>query len=420
MITFFSNYGAQIYSTDSTQPDDTSRVKMKASSSGMASIELRIDGTNLSVSYENNAAWLLDLDFDAQHKKFFEQASAVYLIQLPNIIANSSTPKYAIAQVTNNLDASATLTVNLAISDSNYQPIAADTELTDIDVNDWFNNLTGSTNFNRIADLIKKILQVEYFLPERVTINIGNEYQETWTVDGGVWNLFTDGSKYTPLVMISRFPNGAPIRREDIEEEVEIEVARFDRAPAIYELVGLIQAVIQNGNDVAETVSLGYDVNNGLSFFGTSITLQAKITGNTLKITDGADLANVYDVDLDNQHQRPLNLPSSETPVMFECANPDILGVGGDKLDLFMFNNLGDPKILVVTNADGTEVMGSSGQLPPRSYQDTPSTVLSLINNILEMEFSNYDDFTTDTEMYTDEPISGTVDLLAVSTVTPA
>lgn len=235
-----SSDGEFLLITKGSQPEDETIVRMSTSSTG-PELDLQIVGNNLVVSDEFSDGWLFDIDFNAQHKKFFEQTSAVYLMQLPNIIANSSTPKYAIAHVTNNLDASAALTVNLAINSSSYEPIAADAELTDIDVNDWFDNEDGSAHFGRIARLVKLILQMEYFLPESVTINIGNESQDTWTVDGGLWNLFTDGSVYVPLMLTSRLPGGSPLKVNEDSEDPAIEtpkmVCSFNRPTTYAELL---------------------------------------------------------------------------------------------------------------------------------------------------------------------------------------
>lgn len=428
LVNFFSGPGPATYHTDSTQPEDTSTVKMSANL--MASIDLHIDGTNLTVSYENSLGWLFDIDFDGQNRKFFEKTSAVYLMQLPNIIATSSTPKYAIAQVTNRIDGlrSKTLTVNLAINDTtDYQPIAADAELTDIDVNDWFYDGSGSTDFARISELVKQILQVEYFLPESVTINVGNATSAEWTVDGGLWNLFTDGSVYVPLMLTSRLEGGSPLFVNENSDDPAIRapkrVCTFNRPTTPQELaLHDFKAVITDFFDEYAQIAPFVRYSESQICFGDEeeggAWVELQNNGTELWVTYAGK---IWSVDLDNQYQRPLTLPSSVTPLMFECANPNLLDVGqGVKLDLFMFNNMGAPAIMVVTNDDGTMVKGSSGQLPPQNYQSETSNVLALLNDILEMEFSNWEDFTTNTEIYTNEPISGTVDLLTVSSVTPA
>lgn len=414
-IDFIFYDGAEMYAMKSlanAQVESENILVVKDPDSN-AKIELTIDGNKLITSEQYGQ--IFDIDFDNQHRKFFEQASATYLMQLPNIIEQVTPERYAVVRVTNTLETNGTLSVAILVS-TNNEPWSGDAELSDIDVAAFFaDNILLST----VSNLVKAILKMEYNIPSGVTFNVVTTVEQSVSVDGGLWNLFTDGSAFVPLVMTSRFPNGAPIMADDIHYP-GVELCSFSRAPRNYELVGMpIVAVIEEEEyDYGNMVLTQHE--GFMSFDGfEGKKMEAIIQGNVLKVSNGFDAVSVYDVDYNNQHQRLLTLPSSETPLMFECANPDVLGVGqGVKLDLMMFNNLGSPTILVVTNGD-TMVKGSNGQVPPQDYTET-ANCLTIVNLICEMEFSNWDELTFDYEIYTDEPISGTVDLLTVSTITPA
>lgn len=373
----------------------------------IATIELTIDGNKLITS--ESSGFFFDIDFDNQHRKFFEKSSGTYLMQLPNVIEQATPERYAVVRVTNVLEINGALSVAILIN-TNNEPWSGDAELSDIDVAAFFDD---NIDLSSVEEIIKAVLKMEYDIPSGVTFNVVTTAEQSVSVDGGLWNLFTDGSAFVPLVMTSRFPNGAPVKTNGI-------LATFNRPPYSYELSGVTKTVCSQPSPYGAFTGTITFSGGQLVVGGPGGSVNILIENNSIKISEDATNTVFYDIDFKEQNLRPLTLPSSIVPLMFECANPDFLDVGEDGLDIFMFNNLGAPSILVVTNDDGTMVKGSNGQLPPQDYQVNPNSVVDLLNKILEMEFSNYDDFTTDTEVYSDEPISGTVDLLTVSNLTPA
>ena len=239
--------------------------------------------------------FVFDFDFDEQHKKTWNLNDGQYLLQLPALVESSDTPLYAIVRLDNSEFA---IAVN-----SDGEPMATDAELTDIDVASW---ISGLSRLN-IEYILAALLDMEFAnISSILDGGIITDTVDTFAIDG-TFNPYTDGDDYTPLRIISRFPNGAPIRQLDILQSHEIEVARFNRTPHSYELAGLLKIVAQEGTDEAETVAItkGSDF---LGFVGEWGTFVAKIDGSSLKVTDDADVANVWDIDYAGQYKRTLTV----------------------------------------------------------------------------------------------------------------
>lgn len=394
------------------QGEDENILVVKDPSSN-AQIELTIEGNNLiaPITY----GLLFDVDYNNQHRKFFEKTSGTYLVKLPLFAAQvSSDPAgwvYPVMYVRNHLDEASVGIDFFVPDDQNLVPMCAKADYSDIDVGEWIADMSAS----KARELIEKVMRLEYFLPDAVTIDISPNDSQVETIEGD-WNLFTDGTEYIPLIMTSRMPGGNPVRFAN-GQQAQI-IASFNRAPQKYELSGKVKAVVIGPGDMPDFCTIGIS-GDDLVFSGEDGNVfGAEIQGQNLLVNGTEDAGVLYDVDYDKQHQRTLTIPHSGDPLMFEIHGPNILE-GPDKLDVFIYSddfNYVSPIAMPGTN----NVAASRGSVPPQEVQMDTQCAQSLIEDICRIEFANYENFYFDSSEYGSEPISGTVDLLTVSTVTPA
>ena len=198
-------------------------------------VQLTISGNQLLSNIEGG--YIFDIDFDNQHRKFFEKSSGTYLMQLPNVIEQATPERYAVVRVTNVLETSGALSVAILIN-TNNEPWSGDAELSDIDVAAFFDD---NIDLPSVEDIIKAVLKMEYDIPSGVTFNVVTTAEQSVSVDGGLWNLFTDGSVYVPLMLTSRLPDGSPLKVNEDSEDPAIEtpkmVCSFNRPTTYAELL---------------------------------------------------------------------------------------------------------------------------------------------------------------------------------------
>lgn len=158
-------------------------------------IGLEIEGRNLYVSTSSLDCYIFDIDFDQQHKKVWDINDAGYLLEMPDmILPGSPTKRYVEVSTSNDSDDGLGfhLRVNNLDDEDGYQPIANTAELDDSDVDSWFNDGTGSPAWSHIESLIKKIIPMEYDIQADELFVFADT--DAFEIDGGMLNLFTDGS----------------------------------------------------------------------------------------------------------------------------------------------------------------------------------------------------------------------------------
>lgn len=257
--------------------------------------------------------YIFDIDYDEQHKKFFEVNTGNYLLEMPMLLEPGDLGTvYPIVHLENFLEENQIIELDFYVNDDNDMlPEAADAEISEIDVNDWFNHLSGHSGFITIQSLVDQILRMEYYFPDNIDLTIAGISSLEESIDGGLLNLFTDGSQYTPLVMASRLSNGAPV--EVVTHSTLI--ATFNRNFSFYELMGklrvIVKSVAQGEVYQLSDVSVRPEYEDGaITDVNGNIDLGLKIIGNQLYATDDRDGCYVYDLDFDHQFQRAL--PSSD------------------------------------------------------------------------------------------------------------
>lgn len=260
--------------------------------------------------------YIFDIDYDGQHKKFFEANTGNYLLEMPMLLEPGDLGTvYPIVHLENLLEENESIELDFYVNDDNDMlPEAADAEISEIDVNEWFNYLSGREGFDTIQSLVKQILRVEYYFPDDIDLTIAGISSLEESIDGGLLNLFTDGSEYTPLVMTSRFPNGTPMKFEYGVLESGV-ICTFNRPFAGYEIVQKLKVVANFEGDSIEVLTATKDSNYFIltsSRPGVSKRFQLIINGSNLILNAdyNRQYGTVYDLDFDHQFQRAL--PSSD------------------------------------------------------------------------------------------------------------
>lgn len=287
------------------------------------------DGSNLlylkmsgnKISWElggpvQDKMYIFDIDYDGQHKKFFEVNTGNYLLEMPMLLEPSDLGTvYPIVHLENLMEENQSIEFDFYVNDDNDMlPEAADAEISEIDVNDWFNHLSGHSGFITIQSLVDQILRMEYYFPDDIDLTIAGISSLEESINGGLLNLFTDGSEYTPLVMTSRFPNGAPMKFEYGVLESGV-ICTFNRPFSGYEIVQKLKVVANFEGDSIEILTATKASNYFIltsSRPGVSKRFQLIINGSNLILNAdyNRQYGTVYDLDFDHQFQRAL--PSSD------------------------------------------------------------------------------------------------------------
>lgn len=275
-------------------------------------IGLEIEGRNLYVTTASFDYYIFDVDFDQQHKKVWDINDAGYLLEMPDmILPGSPTKRYVEVATSNDSDA---LYFNIRVNNlddkDGYQPISDTAELDDEDVDSWFNDGTGSPNWSHIVSILEKVILMEYDVQaDRLSINTETETVE---IDGGMLNLFTDGSPaprpqpVVPLQMTSRFPGGSPIFIPEDDTERHL-LCSFNRAITIDDLNNRLKAVVCNiegeGVDI-DTAVVGTSVlGEKFCHLNGDTIFTLEVEGNNVYVKQN-DAGYIFDVDFDQQHKR--------------------------------------------------------------------------------------------------------------------
>lgn len=383
-------------------------------------IGLSIEGSNLYATSEYDKPVIFDVDFDGQHRKVFDQPNGIWLMMMPNLLLGSPSDRYAIIETANeNNRLSVYIWCNEGDTTTGYQPITADSELQDIDVADWFTDSQGENNIECIASLITEVLKMEYHYDGTIQVEKDPE-QQTPNVDGQ-WNPFTDGSPYTPLVMTSRLNNGQPV---EVSQGQQL-LATFNRSFSAAELVDKIKMAfgVESEGEVylLESVTVQSETTASIADTEGENTVGLIIEGHNLYVeNNGGDDGYIYDVDYDEQHKRALTIQSSPTPLLYYLDGPTLLpGIPGS-VCIYAYND-DLPYFQIVQTVDRL-IAVYTGQMPPQGVQANVSYLISILNHILSIEFSNFDDMETISrtiEQDTTTMIAG-INLLEVTTMPSA
>lgn len=157
-------------------------------------IGLEIEGHNLYVTTDSIECYIFDIDYDQQHKKVWDNNDAGYLLEMPDMILPGSPTKRYVEVLTSYDDSDGLyfhIHVNNLDDEQGYQPISDTAELDDEDVDSWFNDGMGSTNWGRIEGVLKKMILMEYDIQAEGLFLFADT--DAFEIDGGMLNLFTDG-----------------------------------------------------------------------------------------------------------------------------------------------------------------------------------------------------------------------------------
>lgn len=336
--------------------------------------------------------YIFDFDFDEQHKKTFNLNNGQYLLQLPNLLLDSGA-NYPIIDVDNENNAMMIL-VNTTDSATGFAPISADENLSDIDVDSWFTDAVGESNWNRIYRIIESVISMEY---DMVNTPLSIDADSiTPSVDGGFFNPYTDGDPFTPLRLISRFGGGrCPITPYDLQQEEKILLATFNRHPGSDELTTGLSLLVAtaDGESVMNPVdAIGHDTYSVNVSGDDSIRLVVEST--RLYATNGNDLGYIFDVDFNSQHLRELSVGPMAEDIPLAISMPANLGIVGEDLVVSFYKSDDDPEVIsasIAKNQAGS-LMSWDETTEQLSYISLLqgwqiSDVVSLLQQLIEFEF---------------------------------
>lgn len=344
--------------------------------------ELTVDGITLLCSEKGEENYLFDLDYKNQNRKFFELTNGTYAVALPWLGLDAESK--VLVSVSGE-SSGKTVTVHYVDNDFRAWGYAGEA----IREISWFNELLTSANITNIVNLVNELIKLEYS-PEAaggITVNSANTQPTAVTGD---WNLFTNGTPYIPLRIISRFPSGSPVKVDNHQYIV----CEFNRSPNVKELFETISAVVTFPDGTAFKVSSGEysDTQISLSGEGDAPVMVLDIDGVYLKANEAEDGGFIYDIDYDHQFRRSL-------PAAFVKMNvqiPQLLynpsagqGIG------IMHDAEGQPNFGVCTAQDNAPYIidGNTWSSDKGAWANdlTWANVQSLLQAIIAMEFEGFD-----------------------------
>lgn len=328
----------------------------------------------------NDPFYIFDFDFDEQHKKTWELNDGQYLLQLPILLGTLDKTYYAIINASLS-DNSITLCVNSTDGSTGYQPIGADAELEDIDVASWFDNMVGTAARDVITSIMENILDMEYGVRPDVHLDTFEP-----SIDG-TFNPYTDGGDYIPLRIVSRFPNGSPIR-DNNQDGVFV---TFNRNPKSQEINNKIYVVVETGGNIYGGYLRNQYSNNYYLTGHSSISF--RINGNEIITSFGGDNFLVYDIDYDHQFRRsfPTGLVKMNVQIPQLLDRPSAGQGIGIIHEEEVPENFG---IFADSNNNPLIVNGDTLQNEEGAWANDMqwSSVRSLLEAIIAMEFEGFSD----------------------------
>lgn len=281
-----------------------------------AQIELTIDGNKLITS--ERYGFFFDIDYNEQHKKYFNLNAGYYKLQLPNLVAKvNDEDRYLILKT--NSGRSIAFTENIEMSvlvDRNGDPYVSNADESDVDFGAWF--IPGAASATMI-EILKQVLWVEYNFPVNnyypdygISVDIiAEEYSGEQFNIAGFLNLLDDGATLSPLTISSRFNNGSPLWiKYNEEEEYEPKlICTFNRNTTLEEIVQHnVFALIsdQDGNYPNYSRLLDYNGDHTVYAFGQDRSGEVELrNGRELWLTSAS---RIWDIDIDKQHCRTLQI----------------------------------------------------------------------------------------------------------------
>lgn len=340
---------------------------------------LTADGNNLLCHSNGGGNYLFDVDFKHQNRKFFEQASGVYAIEMPVLSSDANSP--IIATVSGSAP-----TITIAVSDA-YEPKIYDGS--GARTGHWFNNEATSSNLAHMISLIDEIIKLEYSVEAAGGITVTSSTEAPNPVTDN-WNLFTDGSAFVPLRIVSRFPSGSPVK----ESWPNIDLAVFNRAFSRNELQGHLYAVYLKNGVIKTDYFVITPADPEQMVLSEDNAIRIILGRNNNIFTGYAGVSfYIYDIDLDHQFQRAL--PSSD--FKHNVQIPQLLdnpsagqGIGIKHLAS------SQGQLTVYANSSFVPYIceGSSlqNQLGNWANSLSPSNASSLLQAIIAMEFEGFDE----------------------------
>ena len=343
--------------------------------------ELSVDGNTLLCSEKGNENYLFDLDFKHQNLKFFEQANGTYAVALPWLGLDADSK----VLVSVSGESSEEKTVTIHYVDNDYRAWGqAGGSIREIS---WFNQLLTSANITNIVALVDKLINLEYS-PEAaggITVTSANTQPSTVTDN---WNLFTDGSPFIPLRIVSRFTNGSPI----LLTNEPVQIATFNRHFELSELVGKLVGVMSIYNGTTKTVScIKHDHYGQIEYIFTDGMGLLTVEDNNLLCSKSIN-NKLFDIDYDHQFRRslPAGFVKMNVQVPQLLDNPSAgQGFG------IMHDAEGQPNFGICTAQDNAPyiIEGNTWLSEKGGWANslTWANVQSLLQAIIAMEFEGFD-----------------------------
>lgn len=344
---------------------------------------LTVEGTTLLCSEKGNENYLFDLDFKHQNLKFFEKQNGTYAVALPWLGLDAD------SKVLVSVSGVSPKTLTIHYVDNDYRAWGyAGGAIREIS---WFNQLLTNENVISMGNLVRLLVNLEYSLEAVGGLSVLRSPTEPSTVSGD-WNLFTDGTAFIPLRIVSRFPNGSPVM---VDEHQNI-VCEFNREPYVQELVGTISAVISGLNGTIFEESSDVYGDSSIQLLGSegSPLLVLGIDGVYLKAYDDEDIGLIYDIDYDHQFQR--SVPTGVTKMNVQL--PQLLGNPSTGQGVAIVTDSESPdQLYVIANNDNKRpyiCQGDTVQNQQGEWANNMSyaNVSSLLQAIVAMEFTGYDE----------------------------
>lgn len=340
--------------------------------------ELTVEGNTLLCSTSNTGNYLFDLDFKHQNRKFFEQSPGTYAVALPWLGLDAE------SKVLVSVSGESPKNISIHYVDNDYRAWGyAGGAIREIS---WFNQGLTNENVISMGSLVRLLANLEYNFEAVGGLSVLRNPNKPTTVAGD-WNLFTDGSPFIPLSIVSRFPSGTPS-----DNQSQAVLITFNRNPNPKELEDTVKCIVKRDNNIltgylklTSGQLLHLDANSQVTFTVDGVTLKSRYAGSTYL---------VYDIDFDHQFHR--SVPTGVTKMNVQL--PQLLGnpSAGQGVAIVTDSEAPD-QLYVVANNDNKRpyiCQGDTVQNQQGEWANNLSfeQVSSLLQAIVEMEFTGYDE----------------------------
>lgn len=342
--------------------------------------ELSLEGSSLFAKANGTGTYLFDIDFKHQNRKFFEQTNGTYAVALPwlGLDADSKVLFSIIGET------SKTLRIHY-VADDNRAWGYAGGGIREIS---WFNQLLTYDNIVSMVSLVRQLVNLEYSPEAAGGITVTASAIVPTEVDGD-WNLFTDGSPFIPLRIVSRFPANTYPASGYGEK-----LAELNREASYTELFNCLKVVAKRGQAPVETLDtwqlystfMVSTVDNRIAVKLVTLENHHYITSNY-----NGDSFDIYDIDLDNQFRR--SLPTSDFKYNVQIpqllANPS----AGQGFGILHEAEVPENFAIFADNNNPLIVNGDTLQNQEGAWANslTWANVQSLLQAIIAMEFEGFD-----------------------------